>query len=199
MCTAQDMLDISEHLPDIYKAPLSDHLKKCFECEFHSASYHLMVDIFTALRTVLGHLIKALEPVNSNEHELQSESAVGFMSKLYNQHGEVLQKIGVQSANSAQISCLAELPLTSTYSCLELFFHWLDEGFYDFSDMPFPFKVHLGKEEEKEIEKLCVRRSAVVLEELQQLVDLLKQSEKDITSHVNEVIDVSIYNYVHRI
>ena len=197
MCTAQDLQDLSEHLPDMFKTALSNHLRKRFEYEFHSASYHLMVEVFTALRTVLGHLVKALEAVNSTmaRDDLGSESAVGFMSNLYShlsQHSDVLHKIGVQSGSPVHVSCLADLPLTSTYSCLELFFHWLDEGFYDFSDTPFPFKVHLGREEVEEIEKLCVRRSAVVLEELQQLVDLLKQSEQDIIDRVNEAINVCL-------
>ena len=194
MCTPQDLQDLSEHLPDTFKVVLSDHLKKRFECEFHSASYHLMVEVFIALRTMLSHLVKVLEPVDSNRDDLQSETAVEFMSKLYNhlnQH-EVLHKIGVRSASPAHVSCLSDLPLTSTYSCLELFVRWLDEGFYDFSDIPFPFKAHLKKEEEEEIERLCMKKSNVVLE-LQQLVDLLKQSEKDITSHVNETINVRMF------
>ena len=192
MCTAQDLEDLSEHLPNTFKTPLSDHLKKRFEYEFHSASYHLMVEVLTALRTVLGHLVKALEPVDSSRDDLQSETAVGFMSKLYNhlsQHGDVLNEIGIQSASSAHLRCLADLPLKSTFSCLKLFFYWVDEGFYDFSAIPFQFKVHLGREEEEAIEKLCV---TIVFEDLQQLIDLLKQSEQDVTNQVNEAINVSV-------
>lgn len=194
--TAHDLQDMSERLPNTFKVPLPDPLMKRLEYEFHSANYHLMVEVLTALRTVTGHLVKALEEGRKDYGDLETQTAPEFMLNLYEHlslHSDVLYEIGVQSASSSHLRCLADLPLTATYSCLRLFFRWMDEGFYDFSALPFPFKVHLGYQDQQSIEQLRVRWSSTVAElmkELQQLIDVLKHSEQDITRRVNEAVNV---------
>ena len=37
---------------------MNDTLQKHLEYEFHSASYHTMVEVVIALRTAAGHLVK---------------------------------------------------------------------------------------------------------------------------------------------
>lgn len=196
--TAHDLQDMSQRLPYSFKAPLPDPLQKRFEYEFHSASYHLMVEVLTALRTVTSHLSKALEEKRQHCPDVQ-ETALEFMLKQYKDlhtYNKVLDEIGVQttSTSSSQLICLADLPLTATYSCLRLFFRWVDEGFYDFSALPFPFKVHISYQDRLAIEQLYVTWSSTMAElmkEIQQLVGALKHSEKDIISCVDDAVNVS--------
>lgn len=198
MYTAQDLQDTSEHLPDTFKAPLPNPLKKRFEYEFHSAAYHLLMEVVTALRTVTGHLVKALAGDRDHHYgNLDEETAPEFMLNLYehlSKHSDVLYEIGVQSATPSHLRCLEDLPLTATYSCLNLFFRWVDEGFYDFCAVPFPFKVHLSYPDQTAIEQLRMKWAGTVsdlMKELQQLVDVLKHSEQDITNRINEAVNVS--------
>jgi hypothetical protein len=185
-----------EQLPDSFKLPLPDPLIKRFEYEFHSAGYHLMIEVVTALRTVCGHLVKALNEGHEDYGDLEKETAPEFMLNLYEhlkKDSDVLYEIGVQNASPAQLHCLVDLPLTSTYSCLKLFFRWVEEGFYDFSTLPFPFKVHLSYQDQMAVEQLRLKWSSTLSElvkELQQLIDVLKHSVHDITSRVNEATNV---------
>ncbi len=191
ICTASDLQGISEKLPDNFKTPLPDPLVKSFLYGFHSAGYHLMTEVVTALRTVMGHLIKELA---KGRKELETETAPEFMLKLYKhleKEDAVLNEIGVQNASPSQLRCLAALPLTATYSCLSLFCRWVDEGFYDFSMLPFSLKVHLSGEDQQALNQLHLSTDSD-LRELQQLVDALKNSEKDIASRVDEAVNVSL-------
>ena len=187
---------MTERLPDSFKLPLPDPLMKRFEYEFHSADYHLMIEVVTALRTVAGHLVKALDEGREDYGDLETATAPEFMLNLYEhlkKDSDVLYEIGVQNASPSHLRCLADLPLTATYSCLRLFFRWVEEGFYDFSTLPFPFKVHLSYQDQVAIEQLRLKWSSTLSElvkELQQLVDVLKHSEQDITSRVNEAVNV---------
>ena len=199
MYTAHDLQDMCERLPNTFKEPLPDPLMKRVEYEFHSANYHLMMEVLTALRTITGHLVKALVEGRTDYGDLESQTAPMFMLNLYehlSRPNDVLFEIGVQSASSSHLRCLTDLPLTTTYSCLRLFFRWVDEGFYDFSTVPFPFKVHLGYQDQQAIDQLRVRWSSTVADlekELQQLVDVLKHSELDITNRVNEAVNVHMW------
>ena len=49
---------MTENLPASFKTDMEDALLKRFEYEFHSASYHTLVEVITGLRTVVGHLMK---------------------------------------------------------------------------------------------------------------------------------------------
>ena len=40
------------------QVPLEKNLQKRLEYEFHSASYHTIMEVITGLRTVAGHLLK---------------------------------------------------------------------------------------------------------------------------------------------
>lgn len=188
---------MSERLPVNFKAPLPSPLLKRLEYEFHSANYHLLLEVVTALRTVVSHLLKALEEGRTDYGDLENETAPEFMLNLYEhltKHTEVLYEIGIQSASPSHLRCLADLPLTSTHSCLNLFFRWVNEGFYDFSTLPFPFKVHLSYPDQQYLEQLRMRWPSTVEQlrtELQQLVDVLKHSEQDITKKVDEAVNVS--------
>ena len=191
-----DLQDMSERLPEAFKVPLPSPLLKRFEYEFHSANYHLLLEVVTALRTVVSHLVKALEEQRTDYGDLGSETAPEFMLNLYEhltKQNQVLVEIGVQSASPSHLRCLVDLPLTATYSCLKLFFRWVDEGFYDFATLPFPFKVHLSYQDQAFLDQLRMRWSSTVAElkkELQQLVDVLKHSEQDITRRVDEAVNV---------
>lgn len=192
-----DLQDISERLPEAFKQPLPSPLLKRFEYEFHSSNYHQQLEVVTALRTVASHLLKALEERRTDYGDLATEAVPEFMLNLYEhltKHSDVLFEIGVQSASPSHLRCLADLPLTATYSCLKLFFRWVEEGFYDFNTLPFPFKVHLGYQDQSCLEQLRMRwpsTAAELKKELQQLVDVLKHSEQDITKRVNEAANVS--------
>ena len=196
MYTIHDLQDLSEQLPEAFTTDLPDHLVKYFEYEFHSANYHLLMEVVTALKTVIGHIVKlALEDPEKDKEGLEKETVPGFMSNLYGDSSEtnVLQSIGIQGASPSHRRCLANLPLTATYSCLRLFFHWVNEGFYDFCTLPFHFKAHLAPNDQHEIEKLSTKWESTTSDlkrGLQQLVDVLKHSEQDIIGRVNEA-DVS--------
>ena len=189
---------MTERLPNTFKAALPGPLMKRFEYDFHSADYHLMIEVMTALRSVTGHLVKALEEGREDYGNLENQTAPEFMLNLYEhlkKDSDVLYEIGVQHASPSHLGCLADLPLPATYSCLRLFFRWVEEGFYDFSTIPFPFKAHLSYPDQQTIDQLRFKWASTVNElkkELQQLVDVLKHSELDITSRVNEAINVRI-------
>lgn len=147
-----------------------------------------------ALRTVMGELMKALAERRGDYTDL---TASQFMLIFCHEEGsDVFKELGVQNAYPSQLHCLANLPLTATYSCLRLFFYWVDEGFYDYSALPFPFKVHLSEQDKLalELDQLTHKWSgtnSVLMKELEQLINALKQSEKDIASEVNGAINVS--------
>ena len=189
---------MAERLPVEFRVHLHEALLKRFEYEFHSASYHLMMEVVTGLRTVAGHLMKILEEETDEYGDLAKETVPEFMLHLYEhlkKHSDVLYEIGIQTASPSHLSCLADLPLTATYSCLRLFFKWVEEGVYDFSDIPFPFKVHMSYQDQMFMDQqLRLRWTGTVNDlnrELEQLVDVLKHSERNITSMINEATNVS--------
>lgn len=168
---------------------------KSFEYEFHSADYRLMIEVVTGLRTIMGHLVKVLDEESKDLGNLKSEKALQFMQNLHKQDTNVLHEIGVQNASQLHLDCLANLPLTVTYSCLRLFFRWVEEGFYDYSTLPFPFKVHLSDQDRLTLEELPLKWDGTISElmnDLQKLIDALKHSERDITGLVNEAVNVGL-------
>ena len=58
-------MDITKDLPEMFKKKMEDSLLKRFECEFHTATYHMMVEVITGLRSVVGHLMKVSYSVMS--------------------------------------------------------------------------------------------------------------------------------------
>ena len=190
---------MGERLPEEFKFPLSEPLQKRFEYEFHSASYHLLNEVVMALRTVIGHLTKALEEVRHTSHEELKEMPLPhFMLNLYEHlksHNEVLREIGILSAQPSHLQCLSELPLMSTFDCLKLFFGWVEDGYYDFGALPFPFKVHMIYQDrllmEQQLRLRWLGSVSDLKEELQSLTDVLKHSEFNITSRLKEAASVS--------
>ena len=158
-----------------------------------------MDEVVMALRTVIGHLTKALRDMqNTDQEELKDQLIPDFMLNLYQHlkgHSEVLQEIGVRSAQPSHLQCLADLPLISAYDCLKLFFGWVEEGYYDFSALPFPFKVHMIYQDtllmDQQLRLRWLGSISDLKEELQELIDVLKHSEQDITNRVKEAASVS--------
>lgn len=188
---------MSEQLPDTFIVSLPEPLLKTFEYEFRSANHNLMAEVVMALRTIIGELIKALDGGREDYGDLKTETTSEFMLKHYTDVVEgidVLNKIGVQSASRLGLRSLANLPLTATYSCLSLFCRWVDEAYYAYNMLPFPFKVHLTERDKLALEQLNLKWTDTkfkLKEELQQLTDVLKQSEQNIISQVNEAINVN--------
>lgn len=157
-----------------------------------------MTEVVIALKTIMGHLVKALGEGKEDCHGLEKETALKFMINVYKdpqkKEIDVLHEIGVLNVSDSHLHCLEDLPLTAAYSCLELFSHWLEEGFYDFNMLPSQFKAHLIPDDKLVLEELHLKWSSTLpclKRELEELVDTLKHSENDITSQVNEKIDVS--------
>ena len=115
------------------------------------------------------------------------------MLKLYDdikQSQAVLKEIGITSLTPGQMDCFIQLPLTSTVSCMLLFAGWVDQGFYDFCNLPFPLKTHLSEGDRRAVEEEVRERwtgsVGDLLRDVKQLIDVLKHSEGDITKKVNE-------------
>ena len=191
------------NLPDHFKQTLHKDLLKDFEYKFHSASYHLLVEVVTALRIIIGYLTKALEDDGGQDHaDLETETVQNFLLRLYGDRSErsvaILHEIGVQSASSSQISYLGNLSLKFTYSCLNLFYSWVVDGYYDFSSLPFTLKTkHDQLLGDGKLHSLNKSTGCDLRKELQQLIDILKHSEHDITSKVTEKSDVSVMTIIH--
>ena len=99
--------------------------------------------------------------------------------------------IGVENPSPSHLQCLEDLPLTATYSCLKLFLRWVEEGYYDYCTLPFPFKVHLSDDQQHAIEEWKGSTIPNLKEELSEVIKVLKHSQQDITSRTNaEAINV---------
>ncbi len=177
---------LAGRLPDSFKVPLEENLLKHFEYEFLSADFHLLNAVITALSTITGHLLKELDEENKIYGDLTQIKALEFMLKVYKdltKEIDVLKEIGVLNSSNSQLHCLANLPLTATYSCLKMFTHWVDEGFYDFNTIPFSFKVHLRDEDKLVIKQLPHKWAGTLTDlkkQLQQFIEVLKGCEEDI-------------------
>lgn len=80
-----------------------------------------------------------------------------------------------------------------------LFASWVDEGLYDFCNLPFPLKTHMSKEDkvavEQDLRERWMGSIGDLLSEMKQLIDVLKHSEADITKKVNESSQVSSVDF----
>ena len=155
-----------------------------------------MNEMITALETILEHLVRALSEAKENNDHLKKKTALNFISDIYSdlrKKEDIFHEIGAQNISESQINCLKELLLTGTYSCLKLFINWVQEGFYDFSTIPSRFKAHMSSEDKLALEKLHENFSGSnhnLKKELNDLIENLKFCEKDITSQVNDKINV---------
>ena len=197
---------MSIHLPDTFKTTLPKPLRKRFEYEFHSANYDVLLEVMTGLRTIISYLIKALKQGSDSKVDLEKKMATVFMLNLYGKESkesedlrkievqkkiDVLKEIGIRNAKQAHLDCLVELPLTATYSCLKLFLNWVDDGFYDFTDLPFPLKGHMDDHAlEQSLKRPGETNLTVLMKHLCQLADILKRSENEIVQAVDEAVQV---------
>ena len=184
-----DLEDVSQ-LPETYKADLPHGILAKLAIEFHSASYHPLLEVLTALRTVIKHLTKSLK---ESAKGLDKMSILDFMREIYRsmESDHVFYNIGIQSAASSQLKCLAKVPLTSAFKCFKFFFQRVDEGYYDFSNLPLILKKTFPATTEETIAALDSKNPTELLVGLQQLVDILKDSEQDIIKCAQKSADVS--------
>ena len=68
--------------------------------------------------------------------------------------GQVLEEIGIRSTSTSQLACLMQLPLSSLFSCLQLFAIWVRDGVYDFALLPFGLKAQMSNEDQKSIQQI---------------------------------------------
>ena len=54
----RDLEAMTKNLPDTFKKEMDKKMLKRFEYDFHWATHHIMVEVITGLRSVVGHLIK---------------------------------------------------------------------------------------------------------------------------------------------
>ncbi len=195
--TSRDLRDVADNLPDHFKHTLHKDILKNIEYEFHSASCHLLIEVVTGFRIIIGYLIKTLEEDGPQDpSKIENKTVQNFLLGLYSDYSEgnlsILHKIGIQSASPSQISCLGDnISLGFCYSCLRLFYSWVVDGYYDFSSLPFTLKT---KHDQLLIDvKLHSLKTGPDLQkELQHLIDTLKHSENDIAGKVNEKSDVRL-------
>ncbi len=187
---------MADNLPDNFKHTLHKDLLNLIEYEFHSASYHLLVEVVTGLRIIIGYLIKTLEEDGAQDPSKKENKTVhNFLLGLYDNCSEsnlsILCEIGILSASPSQIGCLGDITLKFCYSCLRLFYSWVVDGYYDFSSLPFNLKTKHDKLLVDD--KLhSLKTGPDVQKELQHLIDTLKHSENDIAGKVNEKSDVRL-------
>ena len=188
--------ELTKLLPDTFKEPISDKLRKRFEYEFHSASYDIITEVLSALRVIVANLSKALQECRGGD--LDKINALEFIKTYYedlHDQEEVLREIGIQGATTAHLKCLESLPLVATYSCFEFFYNYAKEGHYDFIAVPYRFKAQLSDQDQSTLEQIRTTWPSTtneLLKELQQLVDALKHSERNIISHTSEEANVSL-------
>ena len=148
--------------------------------------------VATALRNIIGHFLKVRDEKSSDCQNLDTYMALNFVLVVYESSSieDVLKEIGIENLSPSHLQCLEDLPLAATYSCLKLFLHWVDEGYYDYCTLPFPFKVHLSGDQQHAIEEW---KGTIphLKEELSELIKVLNHSQQDITSRTNaEAINV---------
>ncbi len=59
---------MADNLPDHFKHTLHNDLLNLIEYKFHSASYHLLVEVVAGLRIIIGYLIKTPEQDGAQDH-----------------------------------------------------------------------------------------------------------------------------------
>lgn len=157
-----------------------------------------MLEIITGLENITKYLTKEL-PVCSDSRSLEDQSVSEFILKLSDStnQNDLFHEIGIETASPSHLACLATLPLKYTYNVLKLFYNWVKDGFYDFCSIPFVFKVHMSSQEQKDLEEKWSGTTSDLMEKLEQIRDVLKHSEVDITNRTNDASSVSFTQICH--
>ena len=88
---------------------------------------------------------------------LEQQTVHQFMLTLYKhlkESEDLLKEIGVHSTSPSQLACLVELPLSSLFSCLQLFTSWVRDGVYNFAALPFGLKTCLSSEDLQSLQQI---------------------------------------------
>ena len=88
---------------------------------------------------------------------LERKTVPQFTLMLYDhlkESEDVLKEIGVRSTSSSQLACLVELPLSSLFSCLQLFTSWVRDGMYNFAALPFGLKTCLSSQDLQSLQQI---------------------------------------------
>ena len=137
--------------------------------------------------------------LNDDREGLETLNLSSFMStyvyKDVTDPRDVLVKIGMtprkhDSKSDSQLVCLTKLPLRCIFNCLQQFVKWVDEGVYDFCNLPIALKTHMTERDtvfiEQELENQWTGSHSALVKEVKHLIDILKYSERDILKKVNE-------------
>ena len=156
-----------------------------------------MNSVMTVMRNIIGHVVNVISKGEPETERLLEKTVKDFIPDLCNnpnkQEIELFHEIGFQfpDPNPDHIRCLSELPLTTIYSCLKLFIHWVDEGFYDFNTLSFPFKTSLGLGDKEILDQLPEKWNGTpddLLQWLEKFIGVLKHNEEYITLQAHETV-----------
>ena len=144
---------------------------------------------------------------------LERKTVPQFLLMLYDhlkESEDVLKEIGVCPTSPSQLACLVQLPLSSLFSCLQLFASWVRDGLYDFAALPLGVKTHISNQDKELIQQIPLKwtgREGLqswtgyniisiltllsgshgdLLEEIRQMIEVLKHSETHILKTANE-------------
>ena len=101
---------------------------------------------------------------------LEQQTVVQFLLVLFDPLGgssKVLREVGLHSPSPQQLACLAELPLTQLFRCLQKFILWVEEGVYDFCDLPFNVKSHMSCQDQQALQQIPLKWTGTGVIQLQ--------------------------------
>ena len=114
----------------------------------------------------------------------------------------LLKQIGIDQLSPTQLACINDLPLNLIHSCLIMFTEWMCIGLYDFCALPFSLKTHMSVTDEEFIEQNLITewKGSIwdLRENIDELIEVLKHTENDIASKVNEYPHVSHGYYTRK-
>ena len=105
---------------------------------------------------------------------------------------QVLTEIGItqNSLKHSQLDCLIYLPISTIFTCFQLFVQWVHQGVHDFCNLPLALKAHLSEADrmffDQELRDQWTGALKDLEAEIKQMTEVLKHSEGDITKKVNE-------------
>ena len=98
--------------------------------------------------------------MEKNSEGLERKTVPQFLLMLYDhlkESEQVLKEIGVQSTSPSQLACLVDLPLSSLFSCLQLFASWVRDGVYNFAALPFGVKIRPSSQDLQSVEQISLK------------------------------------------